>query len=457
MPNPYTQVMLTYLRHPFSSVKQLFITMVILLFNASIFLIDSWILQFYLFLFIALFTYWAIHVKEQFADSRASLTPGFRKTHGVVALLAGMVFVILLPGVIALLIGRQPLGLVSITTFLFGIIFWAVLRLGKNSILLFVAVLISTLFEPIRNGIEKIVSGNEPAQAFIIISIGIILSITGFIRLFLLNEEKPEYHLNLKFPIDGRIKLSDLQWQKLKKSYSRGLRGWFTNRTVVKMIYHARHATDPYWSRIQRWNFSGFSACHALLLATLINLSFTLISFVSGTNSPPMSATRIFMATFMPVFLVNKQFEVKSRFMAQDLMMPVIRDAYLKQVGISFATSHFILWGGFLTVSVLWIFTESTKPSPELLIFFISYSLMIQIWLFGFAIWVLSFRSINVTILIMFIAAILSAMPISVMPFTAQAMIQWRHFIMPLGCLLGAIGLLLAWWGYRRWVVVDLV
>ena len=82
---------------------------------------------------------------------------------------------------------------------------------------------------------------------------------------------------------------------------------------------------------------------------------------------------------------------------------------------------------------------------------------MIQIWLFGFAIWVLSFRSINVTILIMFIAAILSAMPISVMPFTAQAMIQWRHFIMPLGCLLGAIGLLLAWWGYRRWVVVDLV
>ena len=143
--------------------------------------------------------------------------------------------------------------------------------------------------------------------------------------------------------------------------------------------------------------------------------------------------------------------------MAQDLMMPVIRDAYLKQVGISFATSHFILWGGFLTVSVLWIFTEYTKPSPELLIFFISYSLMIQIWLFGFAIWVLSFRSINVTILIMFIAAILSAMPISVMPFTAQAMIQWRHFIMPLGCLLGAIGLLLAWWGYRRWVVVDLV
>ena len=162
------------------------------------------------------------------------------------------------------------------------------------------------------------------------------------------------------------------------------------------------------------------------------------------------------MATVMPVFVVNKQFEVKSRFMARDLMMPVIRDAYLKQLGMSFATSHFILWGGFLTVSVLWIFTESTKPGPELLIFLISYSLMIQIWLFGLATWILSFRSINVTIPIMFITAILSAMPINLIPFNAQTMIQWRHFIMPLGCLLATTGLLLTWWGYRRWLVADI-
>ena len=80
---------------------------------------------------------------------------------------------------------------------------------------------------------------------------------------------------------------------------------------------------------------------------------------------------------------------------------------------------------------------------------------MIQIWLFGFAIWVLSFRSINVTILIMFIAAILSATPINIMPINAQTMIQWRPLIMPLGGLLAAIGLLLTWWGYRRWLVAD--
>jgi hypothetical protein len=305
------------------------------------------------------------------------------------------------------------------------------------------------------NAIEKIFSGKEPIQALIIMSIGVIISITGIIRLFLLNEEKPEYHLNFKRPIDGRTKLSDLQWQKFKKSYSRGLRGWFTNRTLAIMIYHARHATDSYWSGIQRWNFTGFSVCWALLLATLFNLLFTLISFFNGTDPTPVSATRVFMATFMPVFLINKQFQVKSRFMAQDLMMPVIRDAYLKQLVMSFATSQFILWGVFLTVSVLWIFSDPTELTPELLIFLISYSLMIQIWLFGLAIWVLSFRSDNITILIMLIAAMLSAMPINIMTFEAQRMIQWRSLIMPLGCLLEATGLLLTWWGYRRWRIAD--
>jgi len=46
-----------------------------------------------------------------------------------VAAIVAFVFVILLPGVIALLISWHPLRLVSITTFLFGIILWGILRL----------------------------------------------------------------------------------------------------------------------------------------------------------------------------------------------------------------------------------------------------------------------------------------------------------------------------------------
>ena len=457
MPNPYFQVARTYLRRPFSSLKRSIIIWGILFFFALIYFISVFsekheFLLIHLFLFIILFAYWAIHVKMQFADTRASLTPYFRKIHGVVAAMAGIVLSILLPGGIALLIGWQPLGLVSITTFLFGIILWAILRQGFTFFLLIVAVWISTVSKQMQNGIEQIVWGNEPIQVFIIISIGVILSITGIIRLFLLNEEKPEYHLNLKFPIDGRVKLSDLQWRKLEKSYPQRWRRWFANRTVVRLIYHAGHAMDSYWSRIHRWNYSGLSVWFAIYLSIFLNLLLTLIGFFTGTNLPP--ATRIFVATLIPVILICKTAIVKNSFLSRDLMMPVRRDAYLKQVGMLVAYSQLTMWGVIIAISIVWIFTKTAKPSPEFLIYSISYSVMMQIWLFGLAVWILSFRSFIMTFLIMNIAVVFSAMPI--MAFEAQMMNPWRPLILLLGGLLTVIGLLLTWWGYRRWIVADL-
>lgn len=456
MHNPYFQVARTYLQRPYHSLQRSLLTSFILFFFVIILLTSGLsekheFLPIHLFLFIILFSYWAIHVKMQFADSRASLTPYFRKIHGVVAAMAGIVLSIFLPGGIALLIGWQPLGLVSITTFLFGIILWAILRQGFTFFLLIVAVWISTVSKQMQNGIEQIVWGKEPIQAFIIISIGVILSITGIIRLFLLNEEKPEYHLNLKFPIDGRIKLSDLQWRKLEKSYPQVWRRWFANRTVVRLIYHARHATDSYWSMIHRWDYSGLSVWFALYLAIFLNLLFTLIGFFNSTSFP--SAIRIFMATLIPVILICKTAIVKNSFLSRDLMMPVRRDAYLKQVGMLVAYRQFTMWGVIIAVSIVWMFTKTAKPSPEFLIYSISYSVIMQIWLFGLAVWILSFRSFIMTFLIMNIGVVLSAMPI--MAFERQMMIPWRPLIMLFGGLLAVIGLLLTWWGYRRWFVAD--
>ena len=139
--------------------------------------------------------------------------------------------------------------------------------------------------------------------------------------------------------------------------------------------------------------------------------------------------------------------------MAQDLMMPVRRDAYLKQVGMSFATSQFIQWGVFLTVTVLLMFTSDAKPTPEFLIISISYSVMIQIWLFGLAVWISSFSSTIMNFLV-FITVFFLVMFTFMSAFKPQMMIPWWPLI--LGALLACLGLLLTWWGYRRWLVADL-
>ncbi len=427
MPNPYFQVARTYLQRPARLLHRSLFISGILFFNIYIFFNVGKVLQFYLFLFIVLFSCWSVHVKEQFATPRASLTPGFRKIHAVVATTAATVLVILLPGVTALLINRQPIGLISITTLLFGIILWAILRLGNIFFPIIAAGLVLTLFVPIRENIEKIVSGNEPVQIFIIMSIGIILSITGIIRLFLLNEDNSEYRLSFKSLMHK----------------SRGWRRWFASRTAARMIYHARHAADSCWSRMHRWNFLNRSVLSALFLTIFFKLLSTSVGHFNET-------VNFQGATIIPLILLIYEFNKKRRFMAQDIMMPVSRDSYLKELGISFAFIQFIAWTLAIAVSIVWIFIVSAKPNPEFFIYSITYSFMMQIWMFGLAIWIYSSR-ITPLYLILIIITWLSVEYMKALD--VQMVVPWKPLI--LGVLLALLGLLLTWRGYRRWMVKD--
>ena len=140
MHNPYFEVALTYLQRLFCSLVRTLITSgIALLLFISCFSQKHAFPPARLVPFIALFAYWAIHVKGQFTNAQASLTPGFRRVHGVVAIIVAIIFVIILPGVAAPLIGWQSLGFVSISTLLFGILLWIILPPGPIFFLLWSA------------------------------------------------------------------------------------------------------------------------------------------------------------------------------------------------------------------------------------------------------------------------------------------------------------------------------
>lgn len=462
MHSPYIQVIRTYFQHSFSSVKQSLLVLGILFLFTFFFFVtgrseNHHVFEpFHLLLFVVLFSYWTTHLKEQFANSRASLTPSFRRVHGVVATMVAIFIAIFLPGVMAPLIGWKPFGFLSITTLLFGTILWFILRPEPTSSLVLMAGWISILLPPIQKSLEQVACGQKPVQAFLFIAVGAILSITGVIRFILLNEEMPEYHLNLQIPKNGRVTMSDLQWQKMEKWHSRGWRNWYANRPIVKLIYHARHASDSYWSRMHRWNYSKITVGLAFFIAIVVNLAVT---FIAPGDIPPNSgfpvAMQVLMATIIPISFVLGLMNVKNRFLTFDLMMPVRRDAYLKQLGCSFAIIQFMIWGVMIAVSVLWMFSTAGKPVSGLLIYATAYSVMIQIWLFGLAIWTLSFRSFIMAYVIINMAIIFTGLATPLLAFDVQMLIQWRPLIMLFGVLLAGIGLLLTWRGYRRWLVAD--
>lgn len=456
MHNPYLLVAYTYIKRPFSSLKQSVINFVILFFFAFLFFDSGFTLKHdfppvCLFPFIALSAYWAVHVKGQFADARASMTPGFRKVHIVVALITGIVFVIILPGLAAPLIGWQSLGFISVSTFLFGIILWYILHPGRTFFFFMLGGFLFIQQKPVFSVIEQVFFGKKALWTLTFLGVGAVLSITGSIRLFLLNEEKPEYHLNLKKNKDGVVQMSGLQWQKLDKSRYQGWWRWLVSRLTVRMIYHARHAPDSCWSRIHRWDYSGLFVWSALLYAVIFNLILTIFDFFSGTDS--FSTTIFPVNTVIPILMTGKQRKAKRSFLSRELMMPVRRDAYLRQTGMLLACRQFIWWGVLIAVSIAWMFTKAVNPAPEFLIYSVSYSLMTQIWFFGLTVFFSSFRSSVMSLTIMLIALIFSAMNVTALG--GQVMILWRPFIMIFGGQLAVTGLLLAWWGYSRWLAAD--
>jgi hypothetical protein len=461
MPNPYLQVALTYVRRPFSSVLQSFLTLVILfMLNSSFFIIGMAggydgnhheFLPFHLLLFIVLFAYWGIHSKEQFADARASLIPGFRTVHGTVASLTAIFFGIVLPATIAPMIGWQSIGFVSLTVLLFGAILWFVLL--QNNVLgwLILFGFAATFTTPVRGGLEQIVLGHSPVHAFTLFGTGAILSIAGIVRLFRINEEMQEYHLKLDVHNrGGQFQMSGLQWQRFFKRHYIGGRGRLFEKFMARLIYHARHGSDSNWSGVHRWVVSYFSVWSTC--SCFIGFYFVLLfmSWFLGEGENMIYAFPVIFSSFGTF----QQLRSKKPFLSRDLVMPVKRDAYLKQLGMAAAESYLVDWGTCMAVLILLTFTAAVKLPSELLAYTIAFSALAQIWFFGLEVWLLSFRSIVLTSVTLIFAVVLTTAPLVVLiaPFSPT---KWRLLALLMGGLLACFGLLLTWQAYRRWLVTD--
>jgi len=459
MPNPYAQVTLTYFRRPFSSVRRSFLILGILIYLVIVFCgsglsenYHEFLLPTHLLLFTVLFAYCAIHLKEQFADSRASLIPGFRTVHGVVAIIMAIVFDVLLPGAIAPLIGWQSLGFISITALLFGAILWLILLQSTALSLLIPVGYVSIFAEPIRGGLEQIVLGHNPVQAFALFGIGVALNIAGIVRLFRLNEEMPEYHSNIPVYRGGRIQISDRQWRMFEKSYSRGWRGRVAERRIANLIYHAQHASDSNWSRVRRWEVLNLTSWSACLITIGFYLGFLLMNWFIDKE---MQTTIMYsMATIFSASIYLGLLWNKITFLSHELMMPVRRDAYLKQLGINAAVIQLVIWGASIASIILVMFTSTRELHPELLAYAITLSALAQIWIFGLAVWLFHFRSIVLIVVVFSIALILTSAPLAVLtsPLTPT---QWRPLLLLVGGLFACFGLLLTWRSYRRWMITD--
>jgi hypothetical protein len=146
-------------------------------------------------------------------------------------------------------------------------------------------------------------------------------------------------------------------------------------------------------------------------------------------------------------------------------MLPVERRTYLKQVGMAALISCLRTWGGMYAAFMLWWITAAPEPLRfGLVVNVLGCSVLAQVGLFGMGSWLalLAKRdSSSQTMLFLVVGAFWGVLgpPILVVAhiLNYSPLTGLGNFLLPLAAaaLFGMFGLLLTWFAYNRWLVVD--
>jgi hypothetical protein len=460
--NAYAQVALTYFRRMLSPWW-----MVLVILFAFLMMVSSlfgpngqtpqrfWDSGFVFFFqgFTILFFLTAIHIKSQFADARSHLLPGFHKSHVAVAAAVVLLVTILLPMATTQFFHLHSMGLLAFMTFWFGLVCWLVLF--QKTWQMFAILLVFFAGAAGGKSLETLCSGRFELQALGLLALGLMLIVFCGVRLIRANEDMPEYHSRINLNNwAARSSAGSVQQQ------SGGLSNWLTANQMAAMVRHARRAKESPWSRICRWQIGMQTGWMLLWFVAIISLSFAIPFIVLPifVPTPPIKrdASIAYPAMMCVIVGAASAWGVlarrRSQAMYYEILLPIERAAYLKQVGMAAAMQQFTAWGAFAVLSLAlqqMFVPQATIAMANVLI----YSSLVQIGMFGLGVWFLRYRTLLPGIVGVFVLQF-TLIPVIFLSSPGVPASSIENVLLA-GAAFAAFGLLAAWDGYRRWLTTD--
>jgi hypothetical protein len=468
MPNPYVQVALTYVRRPLSSWfaglgSALFVCMIIAFAVADRAgcLRDSVFVQ--IMIFFSLFLMLALHMKGQFVDSRAHLTPGFRRVHATVAAIAALLSAVVLPAALSWFMGWHSMGFVAATVLLFGTVLWVTVN---DATWIWLALLAGWgAFSATASGVawfQKLIDGQIEPQALALLGLGTLITLLAGIRLVRLNGDRVTYYRTLRWDWDWDWSEKTRQGWSGQGRILSGLEDWICERQMTRLTRHARRASASPWSRICRWQAGMVADWWSLGVPIL--LALVLIHAVNwwlakhATRPEAAMAGIAFLCLTLLPFFTTAGGMFYWRKMGHALLLPVERKSYIRQLIAAGALCHWQFWGSTGLALALWWLLFGPRPVP-LASFpaLLAFSAAFQAALFGVLVWTARCRSRAIGV---FAVAVL-------FPPVVILEVRWTRCwaALPPGKLpsevlwgagvLAVVGLLITWDAYRRWLTAD--
>jgi len=454
--NPYLQVAMTYVRRPLLSWRgSILIVCIVCVMIACCVDRNAHGSPLLLIAATFLFSMIAIHIKEQFVDSRAYLIPGFCRTHVAVATMVILFVTVFLPALLTILMGFRSIGLIAIMVLLFSVVFWFILLQSAWLSWLLIGGIFMSFANPSQEFLKLLISGQSEIAAVALLITGIAITQSGLKRLTEIDEEMPEYHLRIMTNWVDRKKVAD-RLAANKGLLPHRLREWLAEKQISLLVFHARHASVSWWSRVYRWHvetptrWSVWPLFLGLLIYFLCLTWLTSMTMTAMTRSPLVAV----LGTCFPVLIAWKFVWYRlNRSMYYELLMPVERSDYIKQLGVGVAISQFQLWVAANAAVIMCFLIVDEKPTLDTVTGWLVFSALSQVLQFGMAAWFLQYRSFVWLFPGTTIAIYLSWMP--AMAFETRLFTMWWPVLLLISCLFAALGALLTWRAYHRWLKMD--
>ncbi|MEN6557165.1 MAG: hypothetical protein ABFC54_03190 [Thermoguttaceae bacterium] len=460
--NPFAQVLLTYPRRLFSTPLTwlLFFGLVA---AVAFILVESGDLHrrnialFAVWPFFGLYMGLVVHMKEQFVDARASLMPRFRRVHAEVAMVVILLAAILFPAVLAWLMGLRSIGLTALAVLLFGTTLWLTLNPSGWGGLLVGAMFLVCFTPSLQGAFGQLIVGRFEAQAWLLFALGAALTLSGFWRLVRMNEDSPGYRLRLQTIWGARDQRTGRSME-VGWPLPRRWRDRLEDRQMARLTHHARCAATSRWARACRWQVgmpSGWSVLSCLIFMLLCAVFGVWIA--NGKKENVSFLVILYASVFMVGLTWGPLWRRRTRSMTYEMLMPVARRDYLKQVATAAAIQQFWLWLWGAGIIVAWFcLFASPKNIGGLIGAVLLISDLAQVWIFGLAACFFRYRSPMFVFLGMMVAMYPLVIPMVLYFGPSPSIVASRPFLLAWIGLLALLGVLLTWWAYHRWLVADI-
>jgi hypothetical protein len=407
----------------------------------------------------------AVHIREQFVNSRARLLPRFARVHVTIGAVVIFCIAVLLPVGLASLAGCDRFGFWAIAVFISGILLWtgSFRWMGwLAAVVLYFCIGASSDDGVvwINHGFKGLISGQAVCTATLLLGLGALLILLAWRRLIGLHEDMLGYgrpsqtggKVNPPVGIQGRGRLA---------RFLQVLKGLNEEKEVSRILRHARRSSTSSWSRTCRWQVGmatgrslWFFALGTILAADFLFWSFSNYSRWEWDPAALLSFTSLPWLILMPTVSLGQLYQ-RMQVIGHELLMPVTRKAYFRELGLAALLAQFQLWSAAAVATGLWWLVAARQAVPiATIIGILAFSALLQVTLFAAALWLarypLLFPGLLVLLAVGFVPIIAAATGASAW-FAERPYAAWSAAV----AAFAALDLILTWGAYRCWLAAD--